>query len=130
MKNVLIIEDEADIRTLYAEVLKEAGFNVIEAADGSSGLEKAFAEKWDILLLDIILPGSDGVNVLKKIKSNDSLKSKPVILLTNLGVDHVIHDCFELGASGYLIKSEITPDKIVSEVSNYFTPKDQPKKDA
>jgi two-component system response regulator ResD len=126
-KNVLIVEDEADIRTLYAEVLRDAGYTVIEAADGSTGLQKAFEENWDILLLDIILPGSDGVNVLKKIKANDALKSKPVILLTNLGVDHVIHDCFELGASGYLIKSEITPDKIVEEVTNYLAPKDKPQ---
>jgi two-component system response regulator ResD len=128
-KNVLIIEDEADIRTLYAEVLRDSGYTVIEAADGSTGLQKAFENNWDILLLDIILPGSDGVNVLKKIKASNALKAKPVILLTNLGVDHVIQDCFELGASGYLIKSEITPDKIVEEVTNYFAPKEKSQKD-
>ena len=120
---VLIIEDEADIRSLYGEVLHDAGYNVEEAADGSSGLQKALSVAWDVLLLDIILPGSDGVNVLRKIKSSDTLKDKPVLLLTNLGVDHVINECFELGAAGYLIKSEITPDKIVEEVNSYFAPK-------
>jgi CheY-like chemotaxis protein len=119
-KTILIVEDEADIRSLYAEVLRSAGYNVHEASDGASGLRKAFDETWDLLLLDIVLPGNDGVNILKKIKSDPNLKSRPAILLTNLGVEHVIHDCFEIGAEGYLIKSEITPDKIVEEVGNYL----------
>ncbi|KKS16564.1 MAG: Response regulator protein [candidate division WWE3 bacterium GW2011_GWC1_41_7] len=119
-KTILIIEDEADIRLLYAEVLRDAGYNVHEAADGTTGLEKALKEDWELLLLDIVLPGNDGVNILKKIKENSTLQKKPVLLLTNLGVEHVINDCFELGANGYLIKSEITPDKIVNEVGNYF----------
>jgi DNA-binding response OmpR family regulator len=121
-KNVLLIEDEADIRTLYADVLAEAGFNVIQAADGGTGLTKALSEPWDIMLLDIILPGSDGVNVLKKVKATEVLKSRPVILLTNLGVDNIINECFEIGADGYLIKSEITPDKVVEEVNNFLNP--------
>ncbi|EKD99406.1 MAG: hypothetical protein ACD_22C00266G0008 [uncultured bacterium] len=122
-KTVLIIEDEADIRTLYAEVLKDAGFNVSEYSDGSQGLNKALEGNWDVMLLDIILPGSDGVSILKKLKSAENVKHKPIILLTNLGVDHVINDCFELGADGYLIKSEITPDKVVAEITNVLTPK-------
>lgn len=119
-KKVLIIEDEADIRTVYAEVLREEGYEVDEAGDGSSGLQKAFDGNWDILLLDIILPGSDGLNVLKKVKANEAVKDRPVILLTNLGAENIINDCFELGAAGYLIKSEITPDKIVAEVNSFI----------
>jgi two-component system, OmpR family, response regulator ResD len=118
-KTILIIEDEADIRTLYAEVLRESGYNVHEAPDGTVGLSKAYDENWDLLLLDIVLPGNDGVNILKKIKGNPDLKKRPVLLLTNLGVEHVIHDCFNIGAEGYLIKSEITPDRIVEEVGHF-----------
>ena len=55
-KTILIIEDEADIRLLYAEVLRDAGYNVHEAADGTTGLEKALKEDWELLLLDIVLP--------------------------------------------------------------------------
>ncbi|HLC93831.1 MAG TPA: response regulator [Patescibacteria group bacterium] len=119
-KTILIVEDEADIRLLYAEVLRETGYNVHEAPDGTVGLDKALHEPWDLLLLDIVLPGSDGINILKKIKEDPNLKKKPVLLLTNLGVEHVINDCFELGANGYLIKSEITPDKIVDEVGVFL----------
>lgn len=120
MATILIIEDEADIRTLYAEMLRDSGFKVIEAGDGSQGIKMASEENWDLLLLDIVLPGSDGVHVLREVKGNEKTKSKPVILLTNLGVEHVIKDCFDMGADGYLIKSEITPDKIVEEVNTYI----------
>ncbi len=119
-KNILIVEDEDDIRSVYSEILKDAGYSVLEAADGVNGLAMAQKELWDILLLDIMLPGEDGMQLLKEIKKNPALQQKPVILLTNLENDTIITQCFELGASGYLIKSEITPDKIVAEVAGYL----------
>lgn len=119
-KRILIIEDEDDIRILYSEVLREAGFEVIEASNGATGLERALENGWDLLLLDIMLPGMDGVTVLKKIKEKEELKAKPTVLLTNLGSENIIKECFSLGADGYLIKAEITPDRVVSEVTSFF----------
>ncbi len=119
-KRILIIEDEDDIRILYSEVLREAGFEVIEASNGATGLERALENGWDLLLLDIMLPGMDGVMVLKKIKEKEELKAKPTVLLTNLGSENIIKECFSLGADGYLIKAEITPDRVVSEVASFF----------
>lgn len=120
IKKVLLVEDEEDIRAVYCEVLKEAGFEVVEASDGVIGLKKALDEEWDLLLLDIMLPGEDGLHVLKSIKENMRLKFKPVILLTNLGNDSIVNEAFKAGAEGYLIKSQITPDKIVEEVRQYL----------
>ena len=119
-KNILIIEDEDDIRSVYSEILKDAGYDVSEAADGVNGLALAQKGLWDVLLLDIMLPGEDGMQLLRSIKKNPALQQKPIILLTNLENDTIITQCFELGASGYLIKSEITPDKIVAEVAGYL----------
>ena len=119
-KTILIIEDEPDIRQIYAEILKDAGFLVLEAAEGNSGLEIASSQPWDLLLLDIMLPGQDGLHVLREIKKVPELAKKPVLLLTNLESEPIITECFSLGADGYLIKSEITPDYIVAEVRNYF----------
>jgi len=119
-KTLLLIEDDDDIRLVYAEVLRDAGYKVVEAIDGNVGLEKALAGGWDLLLLDIMLPGQDGVQILKRVKDTDPIKNKPVILLTNLGNEHVINECFDLGAAGYLIKSQITPGNIVEEVRNYL----------
>jgi len=119
-KIILLIEDEEVIRELYAEVLRDAGYKVIEARDGDTGLKRALGDEWDVMLLDIMLPGSDGLQILRYIKENERLKLKPVILLTNLGNETIIKESFTKGADAYLIKSEITPDKIVSEVGNYL----------
>src|SRR3989338_6442212 len=119
MKTVLLVEDEEEIRLVYAEVLRDAGYKVLEAPDGNNGLKRALDDPWDVLLLDIMLPGEDGLHILKAIKENIRLKFKPVVLLTNLGNESIINEAFKAGADGYLIKSQITPDRIVTEVEQY-----------
>jgi DNA-binding response OmpR family regulator len=116
-KTLLLVEDDEDIRLAYAEVLRDAGYRVLEAADGAVGLEKVLKGDWDLLLLDIMLPGYDGIQILRQMKQSSRVTNRPVILLTNLGNEHIINECFDLGADGYLIKSQVLPDKIVAEVS-------------
>ncbi len=120
MATILIVEDEEDIRAVYSEVLRDAGYSVIEAADGISASTQALGSSWDVMLLDIMLPGKDGMQVLTETRSEPKNAKKPIILLTNLGNENVITRCFDLGADGYLIKSEITPDKIVEEVKSFL----------
>ena len=116
MKKVLLVEDEKEIRELYAQYLGDMGYTVVSAEDGNIAMQKALSEEWDIMLLDIMLPGQDGIQVLKMIKANERLRDRPVIALTNLNIESVINDIFDLGADGFLVKSEITPDKIVNVV--------------
>ena len=120
-RTVLIIEDEQDICELYAEVLTNAGYSVEQARDGATGLEKIKNSDWNLLLLDIMLPGKDGLRILKEIKENPDFKKGPLVILTNLKSDHIIQEAFNTGADGYLIKSEFTPDKVVEEVDKYLT---------
>ena len=120
-KTILIIEDEPDIRAVYTEVLSSEGFGMLEAEDGKEGLELALAGEWDLMLLDVMIPVLDGLGILKIIKGTDTVKDKPIILLTNIGNANLISESFELGAAGYLIKAEITPDKILNEVKNYLS---------
>lgn len=114
--NILIVEDEYDIRSIYVEVLKSAGYNVDEAGDGESGMNKVKNTDWNLLLLDIMLPGRDGLKILKDLKENPQLKKGPVVALTNLNSENIIQEAFSSGADGYLIKSEVTPDKVIEEV--------------
>ena len=116
---VLIIEDEQDIRTVYTEVLQSAGYSVDQAPNGEVGGDKIKNTNWEILLLDIMLPGKDGLKILKDLKETPSLKKGPVVVLTNLNSEHIIQEAFKLGADGYLIKSEVTPDKVVEEVGRF-----------
>lgn len=119
-KKILIIEDDQEVRELYAEVLRDEGFVLDEAVDGQVGLTKVLEGKYDLLLLDIMLPKFDGLEILKTIRKKEELKDLPVILLTNLGREPIIKEGFELGASGYLIKSEHTPGEIVNEVKKFL----------
>jgi two-component system response regulator ResD len=119
-KRILVVEDENELRILYVEVLTDAGYIVDQAPTGDIAIEKIRNTNWDLLLLDIMLPGKDGLRILKDLSENPSLKKGPVIMLTNLNSDHIIGESFNSGADGYLIKSEITPDKIISEIASFL----------
>jgi two-component system response regulator CpxR len=121
MKKILLVEDDRDLRELYAEVLRDEGFTVIEAADGQEGLALARGGDYALLLLDIMLPKVDGLQILKSLKSEASLAKIPMILLTNLDREAVIQEGFSLGADGYIIKSQSTPDQVVAEVKKLLT---------
>ena len=119
-KKLLIVEDEQDIRELYSEILRDEGYEVTEAWDGEVGLKTALSGRFDIILLDVMLPKVDGLKILKEIKKKPELSKIPIILLTNLGADAVIKEAFTLGAEAYVIKSEYTPDQVINEVNKVF----------
>lgn len=115
---ILIVDDDEYIRELYEEVLKDAGFTVATAVDGQDGLEKIRANAYDLVLLDIMMPKKDGVEVLRAV-STEKLKAK-VLLLTNLAHDPVMKEGKSLGALAYLIKADMTPDQLVAKVKEFL----------
>ena len=117
-KKILLIEDDDLIRQLYADQLKTAGMQVFDYATGKIGLEALKEQKYDLVLLDIMLPDTNGLEILRQIKQDTTLKSIPVVLLTNLGQDSIIKEGFKLGADGYLVKLAYNPDQIVKEVQS------------
>lgn len=117
-KKILLVEDEDFIRELYVRQLTKEGFEVKSAADGQTGLNMLKAENFDLLLLDIMLPGINGLQLLREFKSQNPNSPMITILLTNLGQEAVIKEGFELGAQAYLIKASYTPDQVVTEVKN------------
>lgn len=125
-KKILLVEDETFIADLYAHQLSKAGFEVKIANDGATGLKLLDQESFDLLLLDIMLPGINGLEILRQWKATHAQSSMPVILLTNLGQDAVIKEGFTLGAQGYLIKASYTPEQIVNEIKNVFEGKQPP----
>lgn len=117
-KKILLVEDEDFIRELYVRQLTNAGFSVKFAIDGQSGLDMLKSETFDLLLLDIMLPGINGLQLLREFKTQNPNSKMITILLTNLGQEAVIKEGFELGAQAYLIKASYTPDQVVNEVKN------------
>lgn len=117
-KKILLVEDEDFIRELYTRQLTRAGFQVKTAIDGQTGLNMLKSETFDLLLLDIMLPGMNGLQLLREFKTQNPSSRMITILLTNLGQETVIKEGFELGAQAYLIKASYTPDQVVMEVKN------------
>jgi two-component system, OmpR family, alkaline phosphatase synthesis response regulator PhoP len=120
-KRVLIVEDEVALCTLYSQVLKDVGYEVDTALEGEEGIKKVTAGNWDVLLLDIMLPKKDGLQILKEVRMKEGWKKGPIVLLTNLNSQEIIQTAFGLGADEYLIKSEITPDQVIAEVNSVLS---------
>lgn len=134
MKNdkyvVLIIEDETALLDSYGEILEDAGFVSMKAEDGYKGLDKLEANKdsVDLILLDLMMPGLDGLDVLKQIRDDSGKYGEPpVVVLTNLSSERVIKEAFSRGANGYLMKTELDPEQIVSEINTALNLKDEDK---
>lgn len=120
-KKILIIEDDQFLREFYQELLQSEGFSVDVAADGEVGFQKAHMGGFNLILLDLMLPKKDGLQILRDLKINPPVSGNgPIVVLTNLGQDAIINQCLNLGAQGYLIKSAINPDQVLSEVNSYL----------
>ena len=120
MSKILIIEDDKFLRELIVSKLTKENYEVFEAVDGEEGVKKIREEKPDLILLDLILPGIDGFEVLSQMKSDPVVSSIPVIILSNLGQKEDIEKGIELGATDYMIKAHFTPGEIVEKIKSIF----------
>jgi DNA-binding response OmpR family regulator len=114
-RKILVVEDEKEIRDLLAHYLRKEGFAPILAADGEAALTQARKEKPDLILLDILLPKADGLEVLRAVRSDANLARTPVVMLTAKGdeTDRVIG--LELGADDYIPKP-FSPREVVARI--------------
>lgn len=114
---VLIIEDDRYISKMYQLKLSLDGLDVQVADNGRIGVEKVKEFKPDIILLDVLMPELDGYEVLKIVKGDTETKDIPVLILSNLGQEDHIQKGMQLGAVGYIVKSQYTPSKVVEKIN-------------
>lgn len=113
---VLCIEDEFFISELYDRALRKAGYEVTNALNGTDGLALAQTDQYDIILLDLMVPGMTGMEILQALRGDDQtqqLHSK-IIITTNLVQDDNARKQIESHADGYIIKADITPKELVA----------------
>jgi DNA-binding response OmpR family regulator len=123
-KKILVVEDDQFLREFYEELLAAEGYQIDTASDGENGLQKLELGGFDLVLLDIMLPKKDGLQILGDLKSQPPKSGNgAIVILTNLGNDAIINKAFELGATGYLIKSAMNPDEVLKEVKSYLSKK-------
>lgn len=103
-KRILIIEDEVDYLDIASQILKKDGFSVVTAVTGSEGLKELEKEVPDLVLLDIGLPDTDGLDILKRLRSEERTSKMPVILFTIRSELNQVAKALECGANDYVLK--------------------------
>ena len=120
-KKILIVEDDTDAKTIFIDILNSAGYLAIGASDGNEALERLAAEKFDLVLMDIIMPNKDGITALADIRKNpEKYGTMDIYMLTNIDSDITIQKAVELGAKGYFLKSNLNPDQLIETVKKYI----------
>jgi DNA-binding response OmpR family regulator len=115
MAKILLVEDDNLLHKLYEGALTDEGFDVVVASDGKTGLDLLKSKSFDLILLDIMLPGGvNGFDVLEVLKKDEALKKIPVIVLTNLESEEKV--AREIGAVDYFKKTKVLPDQIVNRI--------------
>jgi len=122
MKKILFIEDNAEIVELYAPKLKEAGYDVVTALDGKGGLEAALGGHPDLILLDVVMPDMDGMEVMQRIRAEGEWgKSVPIIIFTNFDVnDDRLKRVVVDKPAYYLLKANYTPLGLVAKLREFL----------
>jgi DNA-binding response OmpR family regulator len=116
-RKILLVEDDMFIRDIYKTKFVQEGFEVSIAENGLEAMKKLEGGIIpDVMLLDIIMPYMDGMEVLKKVKESDDWKNIPIIMLTNISEKDRLNESMEKGIDGYLIKSHFTPSEVVTKV--------------
>ncbi len=114
-KSILLIEDDLDIQRIYSQKLKGKGYEVVLAADAEQGFQSAKEGRFNLILLDIMLPGKmNGFELLEILKKDDKLKKVPVVVLTNLDTEK--QQALKVGANDYLIKANLSLDDVARKV--------------
>lgn len=117
-KKIMWVEDDKFLSDIISRKLSSEKCLLIHAVDGEQAITLAEQNSPDVILLDILLPGIDGFEVLRRIKANQNTKKIPVILLSNLGQKADIEKGKELGAVCFLVKATVTLDEIIAEIKN------------
>lgn len=120
-KKILVIEDNLDIRLLIEFILGNAGFTVLTAVDGPDGLSQTKVAMPDLILLDVMMPGLDGFEVLKKIRNDKDVKINtiPILMLTSRSSIEDIDLAIELGTTSYMEKP-FRGEMLISKVESIF----------
>jgi DNA-binding response OmpR family regulator len=116
-KKVLIVEDEQTLLKTIEFTLKDKGYEVFAAMDGEEASKLIKEKKPDIILLDILLPKKNGLEVLQDMKNDPEVANTPVLLLTNLSDEESISQGVSMGARGYFVKSDMTLEEVAEKVA-------------
>jgi|SRR3989338_5392409 len=117
---ILVVEDDVFIKEILISRLKKDGFDILNAADGASGLQLIESSSPDLVLLDLLLPAMDGFELLERMNQSGLIKRVPVIVISNLSGEENIRRAKNLGVKEYIIKAQSTTTQISEQLKNYL----------
>lgn len=121
MRKILIIEDDVFLQDLESNKLKKDNYKVVTASTGDEAIDKLNEPGVDLILLDLILPGIDGFDILKKIKETEKTKDIPVIVFSNLSEEKDVRKAKKLGAAEFMVKSDFSLKELSEHISNMLS---------
>jgi DNA-binding response OmpR family regulator len=121
---ILLVEDEPYLREICSKKLIKEGYDVMEVSDGAEVYEKVLKYRPDLILLDMVLPGVSGFEIIELIRKTDdkNIRNTIIVSLSNLGQKEEIDRAIKLGANDYLIKAHFTPDQLIQKISTIKFP--------
>lgn len=119
-KTILMVEDDPLLVKMYTAKFTKEGFNIIKAQDGEEGLKLALSQKYDLLLLDVMMPKLSGLDLLTRLRQDPKGKNITVLVFSNLTQTEETQKAMSLGAKEYLIKANLTPSELVNKVRKYL----------
>lgn len=122
-RKILIIEDETALLYALQARLSLEGYEVVSASSGELGLNYLAKEPFDLVILDLVLPGMTGFEVLKKLKQDKKFSKIPVVVISNLDQEDKIKQAYNLGAQDFLAKSHYNLDDLIQKIKRQLNEK-------
>mgnify|MGYP001187613529 CR=1 FL=1 len=116
-KKVCVVDDEENIREIYKTELTVCGYDVVTAIDGEDGLKIVREQKPDIVLVDIMMPRMDGVELIREIRKDETLRKTPIVVISNVEDRDIVKKTGDFDVQFYLTKSIVEPKKMVGIVA-------------
>lgn len=121
MFKLLFVEDDPFIAEIYKKKFASSGFEVLNVASGKAVLKEAQAQKFDLILLDLVIPEMSGIEVLRELRTNEDYpKDLRIVVFSNLSSAEDREECMGLGADGFISKTEFSPSEVVTEVNRFL----------
>lgn len=121
MAKILFVEDDPFIAEIYVKKFQSSGFDVLNVATGKAVLKEALAQKFDLVLLDLVIPELSGTEVLHELRTNPEYDpNMKIVVFSNLSSQEDRNECLGLGANGFISKTEFSPSEVVTEVNRFL----------
>ena len=121
---ILFIDDDQELLAAFTELFEEQHIQVVTTIDGTTGIEKAKSDIFDLILIDQILPDMRGNDIIKVLKNEDKTRNIPLVMFSNFDEAKLIHEAMQLGAVDYILKYQIEPPDLIEKIKKIIVAKE------